>query len=386
MIERKFTAEFDYLGKAAYLDVASMGLQPERTLKHCRAFQDQFAASLGRMSLSGEYERQRLKAADGIGKLLNTGAENIMFTVNTTQGTSLLAKSLDIKAGDEVISTAIEYPDILLGWGQRQAEGLKLKLVRTRNGVFQAEDIINEMTDHTKVVHLSLVHNHTGFLPDIEKIGKACRERNIIFAVDAIQALGRMPVDVEKMKIDFLSAAAFKGLLGVLGTGFVYCRKELQPMLKPEVYSDYNIVYDEETMSGIPEIPVLPYREGLKGIQGGSVSSYGITAMGKSVELLLEIGIDRIYRHCLKLEKLFRDRVSVPGNGIQIFGSTDPSHWSGIICLRFDEDKTETVKRLFAKKQIYAHIRRGYLRISFHYYNTEEQVLLAAKTLTEALQ
>ena len=225
-----------------------------------------------------------------------------------------------------------------------------------------------------------------GFMPDIEKIGAICRERSILFAVDAIQALGRVPVDVEKMNIDYLSTAAFKGLLGVLGSGFVYCCPKLQPMLKPEVYSDYNIVYDEETMTNMMQIPVLPYRQGLEAIQGGSVSSYGITAMGKSVELLLEIGIDRVYSHCLRLENLFRKGLSPLEDKVQILGSKDCKHWSGVICLKFDKDRTKQMKNAFADKKIYAHIREGYLRISFHYYNSPDQVLLTAQALTDVLK
>lgn len=188
------------------------------------------------------------------------------------------------------------------------------------------------------------------------------------------------------MNIDYLSTAAFKGLLGVLGSGFVYCCPKLQPMLKPEVYSDYNIVYDEETMTNMMQIPVLPYRQGLEAIQGGSVSSYGITAMGKSIELLLEIGIDRVYSHCLRLENLFRKGLSLLEDKVQILGSKDCKHWSGVICLKFDKDRTKQMKNAFADKKIYAHIREGYLRISFHYYNSPDQVLLTVQALTDVLK
>ncbi len=386
MIETRYYKEYDYLNNITYLDVASMGLPPKRTLDYCRSFVDEFAKSFGRVSLDGVYARQRLKVQAEVARLLHTDSDNIMFTVNTTQGTSLLAKSLDLQPEDEVISTAIEYPTILLGWGQRQAEGIRLKLIKTQNGTFSAEDILSEMTERTRVVHLSLVHNHTGFMPDIERIGTICREREIIFAVDAIQALGRVPVDVERMNIDYLSTAAFKGMLGLLGTGFVYCCPKLQPMLKPEVYSDYNIMYDEETMTNMMQIPVLPYRQGLEGIQGGSLSSYGITAMGKSIELLLEIGIDRIYTHCLKLENLFRKELSPLEDKMKILGSKDCKHWSGVICLKFDKNRTKQLKNAFADKKIYAHIREGYLRISFHYYNSQEQALLAAQTLADVLK
>ena len=351
MIESKYYKEYNYLNDVTYLDVASIGLPPQRTLDHCRGFEDVFAKSFGRVSLEGDYERQRIRVQADVARLLHTDPANIMFTVNTTQGTSLLAKSLNLQPGDEIISTAIEYPTILLGWGQRQAEGIRLKLIKTQNGTFSAEDILNEMTERTRAVHLSFVHNHTGFMPDIEKIGAICRERSILFAVDAIQALGRVPVDVEKMNIDYLSTAAFKGLLGVLGSGFVYCCPKLQPMLKPEVYSDYNIVYDEETMTNMMQIPVLPYMQGLEAIQGGSVSSYGITAMGKSVELLLEIGIDRVYSHCLRLENLFRKGLSPLEDKVQILGSKDCKHWSGVICLKFDKDRTKQMKNAFADKK-----------------------------------
>lgn len=134
------------------------------------------------------------------------------------------------------------------------------------------------------------------------------------------------------------------------------------------------------------QIPVLPYRQGLEAIQGGSVSSYGITAMGKSIELLLEIGIDRVYSHCLRLENLFRKGLSPLEDKVQILGSKDCKYWSGVICLKFDKDRTKQMKNAFADKKIYAHIREGYLRISFHYYNSPDQVLLTVQTLTDVLK
>lgn len=158
MIESKYYKEYNYLNDITYLDVASMGLPPQRTLDHCRGFEDVFAKSFGRVSLEGDYERQRIRVQADVARLLHTDPANIMFTVNTTQGTSLLAKSLNLQPGDEIISTAIEYPTILLGWGQRQVEGIRLKLIKTQNGTFSAEDILNEMTERTRVVHLSFVH------------------------------------------------------------------------------------------------------------------------------------------------------------------------------------------------------------------------------------
>ncbi|MGN0314279.1 MAG: aminotransferase class V-fold PLP-dependent enzyme, partial [Fusicatenibacter sp.] len=224
MIEEKYQKEFAYLKDTAYLDAASVGLQPERTLVHCRQFQQEFVDSFGRICF-GPYGEMRRTVARNLALLIGADVPEkdeegeILFTANTTEGDSLLSDSLLLEAGDSVISSSYEYPSVVLGWAMRQKEGIRLKLVKSVNGRLDADAVIEQMDVSTRVVELSFVQYHSGFRADLKKIGRECRRRGILFCVDAIQGLGRNPLDVKEMCIDVLSCGAFKGLLGPFGTG-----------------------------------------------------------------------------------------------------------------------------------------------------------------------
>lgn len=385
MIEEKYYEEFDYMKDYTYLDVASVGLQPKRTLDYCRGFQDHFVKSRGRCSLEGDYTREREKVVSTLARLVNCDEAEILLTTNTTEGNSIFVNSVNLQPGDNVISTSIEFPAVILGWAQRQSEGVELKLVPTENGCFDENELISMIDEKTKVVALSMVNNNTGFMPDIGKIGHACREKGVVFAVDAIQGLGRHRVDVSAMNIDYLSCGAFKGLLGVFGAGFVYCRKSLQGVLKPRYYSEDNIEFTQGSADGLLKMPVYSYRDGLLKMDGGSRNTYAIAALGVSVQMLLDIGIEQIEEKVLELERIFRRTIEELSVDVTILGREQERYWSGNICLIYAQAKYGNVKEAFVREHIYARVRPGDIRIALHYYNTPAQLKKVAHVLCEAL-
>ena len=400
MIEEKYMREFAYLKDVAYLDVASVGLQPERTLQHCRRFQQDFVDSFGRICF-GTYGKMRAAVAANLARLIGADLpkreedEEILFTTNTTEGNSLLAGCLPLRPGDSVITGSGEYPSVSLGWVMKQKDGIRLRLVPSMNGILDADEIIGCMDESTRVVEISFVQYMSGFKADLRRIGMECRRRNILFSVDAIQGLGRNPLNVKEMCIDVLSCGAFKGLFGPFGTGFTYVRKEVVPLLTPRWHGENNLKVEEEepfcipyrsvALGQPPVYPFYPYRQGIRRLAGGSMNTYGITAMGKNVELLLEIGIDRIHDHVMGLERYFRDRAAEEALPLTFAGSANQEHWSGNICMHYAPDQTEKLVKALEKRRIYARISDGFLRLGLHYYNTREHMDLALDALREAV-
>ncbi len=381
-MEPRHLREFDYLGDAAYLDTASVGMLPQRTLDHCRDFQDAFAASYGRLCF-GPYGAQRAEAAQKLARLIGADPDEIMFTRNTTEGSSLLAAGYPLEPGASVVSAAGEYPSVVLGWAQRQAAGVKLRLVPVKNGVLDPADVLAAMDETTKVVALSFVRYESGFRTDLARIGAACRARGVLFAVDAIQGLGRHPVNVRELGIDVLSCGGFKGLMAPFGVGFAYVRRDLLPCLTPWAWSDDNVDVDEAALGRMASIPALPLRAGAARLMAGSQNTFGITALGKSVELLLEIGVENVQAHVLQLEAAFRD--AVQGLPAALRGGNGPAHWSGNVCMDFDPARTQAVAEALARHQVYARLDTGFLRVSFHCFNTPAHLRRAAQALKEAL-
>lgn len=378
-IDEKYLREFDYLSDCIYLDSASVGMTPQRTLDFCRSFQQEFVDSRGRICF-GPYGKMRDAVADQIAQMIGADVplrredREIRFITNTTEGDNILVNGLDLKPGDTVISSSYEYPAAVAGWAYRQKEGIRLKLIPEKNGRIEASDVIAAMDETVKVVAFSFVQFRSGYRMDLEKIGEECRRRGILFCIDGIQGVGRLPLNVKKMNIDVLSCGGFKGLMAPFGTGFLYVRKVVQDRIRPSSFDTGNVDADEEKLPQMESFPAFGLREGIGRLQAGSMNTYGILAMGKSIGLLREIGIQEISSHLMRLERYFRAEAKARHLPVHFLGSPDERYWSGNICFTYDAKKTARLDELLSEKKIYVRSGPGYMRIGLHYFNTNSHL------------
>src|SRR5581483_11779323 len=146
-------------------------------------------------------------------RLINAQPREIAFAPNTSSGLAMIANGVDWRAGDNVVSADCEFPANVQPWMRlRQAYGVEVRRAKERDGRLETEEILGLIDDRTRVVALSFVEFASGFRNDLTAIGRYCRERDVLFVVDAIQGLGALRLDVERDCIDALSADAHKFL------------------------------------------------------------------------------------------------------------------------------------------------------------------------------
>ena len=364
-------AEYGYLGDAIFLNTSSVAVPPSRVRNACRRCMDDLAQAYG-IPAYDEYDNIRSQTKSLLGSLIHCQPDEIAFTKNTTEGNSLLARGLDLKGGDSVIICDMEHPSLLYPWLYSQRRGIDVRIVKSHNGSFSLEDIAALTDKSTKVIAVSAVQYGSGYLADLKGIGTFCAENHIIFAVDGIQAVGKIPIDVQKMHIDYLTCGAFKGLLGSLGIGFLYCRRDLIPHIEPCKIS----YHTAENYVDAPDIlqdfspPLL--RTDIHRLEAGSSNTYGIISLNKGVELILELGVSNIFFHIMELEKQLRGRLY--GSGYEFYEHDPNVGFSGIISLRFPENGTELLKKAFAENRVYATVKKGYVRMALEFFNTGEQM------------
>ena len=384
MIEKKYLDEFDYYGDTAAFTACAVSSPPKRSLKLAKNILDECAVSFGE-TVFETYGSRRDQVRCAIASMIGADSEEIAFAMNTTEGNNLLPEGLDFKPGDRVIITDMEYPGTIIPWLKKRSDGLKLNVVRAKNGCVRTEDVLAAMDDQTRVVALSWVQSHSGHKLDCETIGRECRRRGILFALDGIQGLGRNVLDVKRCCVDFLCAAGFKGLLGTLGAGFMYCRKDLLAHIRPRGYGEENLACDYDPRWVFEDKP-LPLRNDGQRLEFGSLNTYGILVMGESIGLLNEIGIDRIEQEVRFLERYFRESVARAGLAVFFLGDDDEKYWSGNVAMTYASEKTERVKEAFNKAKIVATIKEGYVRLGIHFYNNTEQLDRTVKALIQALE
>jgi selenocysteine lyase/cysteine desulfurase len=312
-------------------------------------------------------ERTRAHAAQLIGAV----PEEIAFVKNTSHGLSLVARGLGFKAGDEIIISDQEFPANVYPWMALERIGVRLKKVPSRDGALDLTTLPGLITPKTRLVALSSVQFGTGFRLPVSEIGTLCRERGVLFCVDAIQSLGAFPLDVVAGQVDFLAADAHKWMLGHEGIGIFYCRKDLIERLEPALLG-WNSVQRAHDFDHIE----FNLRNTAARFEEGSHNGISIYGLGAAIDLLLEVKVERIAERILHLADLLI--TGLQKMDLPLASPTEAKFRSGIVTFRLAPAKTtpaiaELQEHLFAKG-IYASIRSGGLRLSPHFYNTEAEV------------
>lgn len=374
--------EFGFLGDDIFLNVSQVGMPPKRVQDAYGSFMASYVENFG----EGVVDKAWSIVADcreKVAKLINAqDPHEIGFVKNTAEGMSILAAGLKLGKGDNVVVADQEHQSTLFPWiNQHQLRGIDLHVVKSINGEIPFEDVVKAIDEHTKVLAVSSAQFSTGFRSNLKELGKVCKEKGVIFAVDGIQTLGRFVMDVQEFNIDWLVAGSNKGLLGSLGCGLVYCRDSLvQDVIPP--YAGY-----QSTMSHVAPPSVTTNFETLewyphaRRFESGNLSYNCILAVDKGVELLLELGVDNIEQQIRKLEKILRDKIKdLP---LPVVQAKDPENWSGIVCVYYPKEHDEDVIRILHEHKIHGTMRGGYIRFGLDFYNTEEQMDTVAKALFE---
>ncbi|GAB1348795.1 hypothetical protein MASR1M107_10080 [Ignavibacteriales bacterium] len=168
-----------------------------------------------------------------LGKLINGDPDRFAFFDNTSTGLNILAQGINWKPGDRILLNDVEFPSNVYPFLNLKNQGVEIDFVHSKKGAVNSVDILAAVRPETRLISISAVQFLSGYRSNLKKIGDFCRERNIIFSVDAIQALGALQIDVKECKIDFLSCGTQKWLLGLMGLSFIYITGELQHDITP---------------------------------------------------------------------------------------------------------------------------------------------------------
>jgi selenocysteine lyase/cysteine desulfurase len=308
-------------------------------------------------------------------KLINADADEIAFVKNTSEGINIVARGLDWRPGDRIVTTGVEYPANIYPWMEvARSHGAELVMVPEETGPrgiahVPVERILGEAAHpRTKLVSLSHVEFASGQRHDIAAIGAYCRENGRLFNVDAIQSLGVVPVDVKGMNIDYLAADGHKWLLGPEGAGIFYCRRELFASTRPLVLGALSVINPTEYGTYDYTLQSTATR-----FESGCYNVGGLLALRASIELLLSIGIENIAGRLKQLT----DRLigGLAAKGYRVISPRDGDAWSGIVSfVSVAHDQAALLRTLRREHRIELALREGRLRCSAHFYNTDQQI------------
>jgi selenocysteine lyase/cysteine desulfurase len=353
------TGEFNFQNHAA---VSPLSLPAAEAMRRCI---DDYTTAAGD---AGAWYKHAENVRRIAARFINARPEEIAFVKNTSEGISFVANGLNWNTGDNVVTTGVEFPANVYPWMNLRARGVSVRMVPEEDGRVPLERVMELVDSRTRLVTISAVQYASGHRTDLASLGNFCNEKGIFFCVDAIQALGAVPIDVRKMHIDFLSADGHKWLLAPEGAGIFYCRDELLTHLRPTTVGWL-------CMKGAEDFGhyQFEFHDDARRFDSGAYNVAGIAGLGGSLELLEKVGVDKIYEKLVRLTDQLAD--GVRAKGYRLISSRRPQDKSGIVSFFTDTHDPEAIrKHLRAEHRLIISVRDKRLRASPHFYNTPEEI------------
>ena len=301
-------------------------------------------------------------------QLINADPTEIAFMKNTTQGILIAANGIDWQEGDNVVTTAVEFPaNVYPWWRLKERYGVQTRMVPEQDGRISIEDIAAAIDGRTRALTISHVEFASGFRNDIQALGELCRERDIWFIVDAIQSLGAIEVDVKSCNVDILAADGHKWLLAPEGAAIFYCADEKREQLintnigwasvvNPRDFLDYDLTQKPDATR----------------FEEGSYNSVGLYGLNAAIDLLLDIGIPTIETHILELTAGLI--AGLEAKGYRVITPKKDLERAGIVIFESAQHTPAEIYEMLHAENIITAERGSGVRVSPHFYNTTSEV------------
>lgn len=307
--------------------------------------------------------------------------ERIAFLMNTSDALNIIPTGLAWQTGDRIVLNDQEFPSNVYPYLNARRFGVDVEIMPTHDGEVTPEMVENAIVRsgaRVKLVSLSAVQFLSGYRPDLAAIGAICRRHGVIFVVDAIQAAGAVPIDVQAMSIDALACGGQKWLMATTGIAFLYLTEELQNRIEQANLGWISVAkpwdffkYDQ------------PLNKSAVRYENGTLNFPGIIGLGASLKTLLEVDPCRTEQHLSALTEYLL--AELPAVGIFKEISAFPSaRRAGIVSGRLhDVSRGEYMLAQLTERHIAVSWREGRLRFAPHCHNTMDEMHTVIQSLRE---
>lgn len=341
-----------------YLNTGSLGPCPIHIIDAMHALTRQLemnpvAENWGQ--LGNQMELVRKKVAD----LIHADVEEVILTRNTTEGLNLVAQSLHLNEGDEIITTSLEH-----GGGEAGLDFLvktkgavlkKIELPLPGNSTSEIVDAVRKtITPKTKMLMLSHVNTVTGLLMPFAEIARITQSKGIYLIADGAQAPGLTKVDVKALGVDVYAASGHKWLMGPKETGFLYVNKNFQDKVRPVFTSAGYAVYSASS---------------------GTRNVATIIGFGLAIDHITNIGVDKIQQRTLQLRNYCLAELKKI-KGLKVISPQGQSLSTGIVSFSLDTIKNVEVFNKLNEQDIIVKLltQHNAIRISCHLFVSKHDI------------
>ncbi len=245
-------------------------------------------------------------------------------------------------------------------------------------GVIEIDDIEQVIRDNNvKVLTISQVE-FMSYRNDMKAIKEICDRYGCYLVVDAIQGTGVVPFDVKDPEVDYYATGSQKWMMAPAGIGFAYIKREMRKHIKPTYASTLGVDFDFDNFLDYR----LKFNEDGSAYMNSTPNTLGMIGMESSIDLFLKLGVENIFRHILYLQDVLIEELR--GSDFEVVSNMEEKHRSNILLLSHkDPSKNQDVRKAMEAKNIFIAVREGFIRISAHLYNNEDDVETLAREMKQ---
>jgi selenocysteine lyase/cysteine desulfurase len=368
-------ADFPGLLEWTYLDNAFICLYPRQVREGYDEFLDQWMnfKPSGAKTILGEWLEKANKVRGMIAAFIGASANEIALTTCTGSGLNIVINGTKWEKGDNVVFPEHEHNPMDTYTLRRY--GVESRPVKVEEGKVELSDLEKAVNDNTKIVQISQVSYVNGFRFDLREVSEIAHAHGARVLVDSTQALGALATDVKKEKVDYVSAAPYKYMMGPAGLAFLYITSEHLGDLEPDRIGWKNQLWEgdraEDPLDDVNAAEKFEY---------GTIHFQGAYGLERSLEYINNIGIDKIEKRVMSLTDQLWSRLSELGRTMY----TPPGNRAPIVSF-YQKDSINIAAKLMREKVKVTgrEAHGGHIRVSSHFYNNREDIDLFIEKLSK---
>lgn len=357
--------------KSIYFNYAGVSQMPFQLLLNLSKFLAHHYF-IGTRSALIKYEKYVPLLYQELATLLRCNSNEISYIKNTTEGIVIAAEALPLSSGDEILVMACEYPANLIPWLKKKKDGMVVKVIEGRNSAESFENLVNAISNKTKVIAVSWVQFFDGLMVDISKLSEICTRNKIFLVVDAVQVVGTRVIDLSKTKIDILVCGGHKHIMSVMGSGFIYVNKNTLPVLK-----DFKVGIRSVEKFDNEEFKLKPNSARF---EDGTLNLLGAISLYYRVKSINKLHIENIEKRNLALLNHYKKELQ--DNHVSFI---DYQEQGNLISIPV-KNPVYLMSLLEAQKVYVKAINNQVLRISFSFLNTKKDIQRFIKVFRKYLK
>jgi cysteine desulfurase / selenocysteine lyase len=383
----KLKDEFPLTKGRIYFDTAVTGAMPESSIKVAEAYIADYAKMFrGQSTWPGglaEWGKRRLNSKKVFAEVIGGSETGVALVPNASTGINTVMSMLPFKRGTNVIATNLSFPMCATVVNKQRERGARPKFLKHKKGVVSIEQFEKAINDKTVAVMVDEPSWFNGYLFDLKALAGVCHDHGAKLVVDGTQSIGSLAWEADKWGVDYVTCSTYKWMLGGpygQSAGFLHVNKKLVDEYQPAYVGGQSLTPEESDKNTEDAFTLYEFkpRKGIERFEIYSRMELPYVVVENSMKVLLAHGMKNIEKQVRTVDNVLVEELSKKHFRLQTPKEEDRRIYVNVQVPDFKE-----VGKKLAAKGVVVSPRIGGLRISPHFYNTEEEAVALVKTLRE---